>query len=413
MLGVLGLYGVPRAWHLLFFDASPVTSAGLLRGDQERLIALTLCLIALAVICFALGHRSHRAATFGRNLRFSLPDPDRVRVWPVALAIGTVGFAALGLLLYEIGGISYALNHQAEMPTLFKGKGLLVQLIRLTIVPVGLLFRKPGTSRIRIIAWVIMVLAVSGLAVLGRRSFILEAFAYPILLYHLCVRPLPVRWILSLGPPLAIAVVGISYVRSIGLANLASAFRLLRDYPKLLSHFVFGSSGEFSIFDSLAILVRDVPHSFPYSYGLSYLRIPFMLIPRSLWYDKPVTLPVEITEHYLPFIKAGWPPTIIGELYVAGGCFAVAIGMFLWGSFCRAGWEWHKRHPGVGNATFYIMFCELVFDATRVGDASRSVLSFAIVTGFFILAFSLAAPQSSPDALERNRFMQVSDRQDG
>lgn len=399
-LWALGMYAIPRVAFLLGAGESPLTSGGLVRDAQLVLIAKTTLLIAAAIGAFAIGHRSRRGAAAGGQARFSVPEPDPVRVWFVALATAAVGFGSLYWLIHTIGGVRFVIAHQAQLELYLQGKGALMTLSHLVLVPIGLLFLHPATRRMRVTPWLLGALALGSYSILGRRSFVVAAIAYPALLFHLCVHRIKLRYVIAMGIPAAASVVALSFVRMMGTVRLGAALQIMKGHAGLLSHFVLGSSGEFALFDALSILVRDVPDVFPYSYGATFLRVPFQLVPRGLWVDKPVTLGEVVVSRYLPQVKTGYPPFAVGELYAAGGVFAVLIGMVLFGMLCRAVWEWHRRHRGgVGNAVVYIAFINFVFDFTRVGDPSRTLQTFAFGAMFFVIAFSIAAPRSAPSGL--------------
>jgi len=229
------------------------------------------------------------------------------------------------------------------------------------------------------------------------------ALSYPIVLYHLTLRRIPLRWMLPGGVIIGGLLFSFSFLRLIGIERLGKAAQVFMRQPESAVHFALGTTGELKIFDAATIVVRDVPEELPLNYGVTFLRIPWMVIPRRIWTDKPVTLGEVIVSRYLPQLNTGYPPTAIGEFYAAGGAFAVVLGFFGLGWLGRAGWEWRTRRPGVGNASIYLAFCFFVFDFTRVGDPSRTVWFFLIGAAFFTLAFSMAArPPQRTSVIQRS-----------
>lgn len=393
-LGVVSLYVLPRAAYLLWFGRAPLTSGGLPFNEQTSLIAETVTLSLVAVLAFMVGHRSRSAEAVATRLRFALPDPHPVRAVWIAAALGTVGLLALASLLRDVGGIAYALRHQFELGVLLEGKQPLFQLSRLLIVPTALLLVDAERERSRWWVWVIAVASALALFPLGRRSFILLALSYPIVLYHLTVRRVPLRWMLPGSAVLGCLLFSLSFVRLVGTDHLGKAVQVFLRQPESAVHFAFNATGELKIFDAATIVLRDVPEELRFNYGGTFVRIPWMIIPRRIWKDKPVTLGEIIVARYLPHIRTGYPPTAIGEFYTAGGAFAVTLGFFGLGWLGRAGWEWRRRHPGIGNASIYLAFCFFIFDFTRVGDPSRTFWVLIIGGGFFAVAFCIAAQPS-------------------
>ena len=393
-VGALGIYLLPRAAYLLWFGRAPLTSAGLTLTDQTALIAETLALSLVAILAFLAGHRAPSAEAVGGQFRFALPDPDPLRAIWIAAALGAVGLFALAFLLQGVGGLAYALRHQFELGELLQGKQAVSQLTRLLIVPSALLLVDPVRSRSRWWVWIVAVGSAVALFPLGRRSFIVLAVGYPFVLYHLTVRRIPVRWMLAAGAVLGAFLFSFSFLRLIGTKSLGKAVQVLLRQPESAVHFAFTATGDLKIFDAATIVVRDVPNELPFNYGTTFARVPWMILPRQIWVDKPVTLGEVLVAKYLPQLRTGYPPTAIGELYTAGGAFAVLLGFFGLGWLGRAGWEWHKRHPGIGDASVYLAFCFFVFDFTRVGDPSRTVWFLLLGWAFFTVAFCAAARPS-------------------
>jgi len=168
--------------------------------------------------------------------------------------------------------------------------------------------------------------------------------------------------------------------------------------PAAAAHFAFNASGELKVFDAASIVVRDTPSEITPNYGASFARVPWMIVPRRIWPEKPVTSGHFIIQRYLPHLRTAYPPTAVGEFYLAGGAFAVVLGFFGLGWVSRVGWEWHLHHHGVGNASIYLGFCAFGFDFTRVGDPSRTIWFFLIGASFLTVAFCIADRRFARDS---------------
>lgn len=396
VLSTIGFYFLTRAAYLLWFDRAPLTSAGLLPEEQSRLIARTLALGVVASVAFAAGHGARSASAACDRLQFSLPEANLRRAGWIAGSLGLVGLAALAYIIRSVGGISYALGHQYELSDLLKGKLILFEVSRLLIVPAVLLLIDPVQRRSRWWAWLIALGAALLLYPLGRRSFLALALGYPVALYHLTVRRIPLRWLLPGAVAAAAFLFTLGYVRLMRGDRLERVLTVLSRQPWIAVHFL-NASGELKVFDAATILVRDVPQDMSFTYGATFARVPWMMVPRTLWPDKPATLGNVIVSRYLPNLRAGYPPTAVGEFYAAAGPVAVLGGFLVLGWLARVGWEWRKRHPGIGNASAYLMLCFFMFDFTRVGDPSRTVWFFLLGLTFFTTAFCLSAkPLGNP-----------------
>ncbi|MDP3938144.1 MAG: hypothetical protein Q8R92_08400 [Deltaproteobacteria bacterium] len=394
-LGVIGLYVLPRAAYLLWFGRAPLTSGALTLNDQTALIGETVALSTAGVLAFVAGHGARSAKAVAQRLRFTLPNPDPVRAIWIAGGLGAIGVLALALLLHAGGGLVYALGHQVELGFRLQGKQPLFQLARLLMVPTALLLVDPVRGRTRSWVWVAAFATALALFPLGRRSFLVLAIAYPIVLYHLTIRPIRVARMLFGLLALGTLLFSYNFIRLLGPERLVRAVQVFLRQPQAAVHFAFSATGELKIFDAATIVVRDVPQELPLNHGVTFVRVPWMIIPRRIWTDKPVTLGEVIVSRYLPELgRTGYPPMAIGELYAAGGPFAVVLGFFGLGWFGRIGWEWRQHRRGVGDATLYLAFCFFIFDFTRVGDPSRTIW-FSLIGGvFFTVAFCISARPS-------------------
>ena len=398
-LTTVALYVLPRPAYLLWFNRAPLTSGGLLLEDQHLLIATTLVVYLVGVGAFLIGHSRSSAATIAGHISFSLPEPHKKRAYFVSVVAMVVGGAALFDVLTSVGGPAYALRHQYEMSNLLGGKQPLLQLTRLLILPIALMLvrRSPNSPQSsRPLVWLFAIVVAIALFPLGRRSLVVLALAYPVALYHLEVRPIPIRWLVLGVLATAPVISSLSYLRGFGSSHLNQAASVFRQHPASAMHFAFNATGELKVFDATTIVVRDVPDEMDYTAGRTFARVPFMVIPRRLWANKPVTLGEVIVARNLPHLQTGYPPSAVGEFYAAAGPFAVVLGCFCLGWVARLGWEWSRRHQGVGNASVYLAFCFFIFDFTRVGDPSRTIWGLIIGATSLTLAFCTSAGTGTP-----------------
>jgi hypothetical protein len=391
-LATLAFYVLPRAAYLLTFDRSPLTSGGLLPEERVALIGTTIATTLGGAVAFLWGHRSASAAGIGRLVRFDLPNPTLARAAWVGLALTVTGFGALLFLLQSLGSIRYALEHQSEVTTLLAGKQALFQLALLPLIACTLLLVDDKRHVTRWWAWTLPAITLIALFPFGLRAYILMAVGIPLALYHLTIRRIRARWLFLGGVIGTFALFSLNYFRVLGPDRFAQAAGVFVRNPDRALHFTFNTSGELKIFDAASIVIRDTPSELAYNYGATFAVVPWMIIPRRIWPEKPITSGHAIVQRYLPQIKTGYPPLAVGEFYMAGGVFAVLAGFWCLGWLGRCAWEWHRRHPGAGNSTAYLAFCFFVLDFTRVGDPSRTVWLFIVAASFITFAFCLSAP---------------------
>ena len=303
-----------------------------------------------------------------------------------------MGAVVLGYLFAQLGSIPYALGHQEDVNLMLQGKqALLFQLARLVIVAVVLLLVRPATGTSRPWVWLLAAGITLVFLPFGSRALVLLSVLTPLALYHLVVRPIRMRWLIAGGAVASLGFFTLGVTRLLNARRLEQAGRVFIQRPVSVVHFGFNAVGEFKIFDAATIVVRDVPRVIPYNYGVTFARVPWMIVPRRLWVDKPVTSGRIIVRKYLPNLRTAYPPTAIGELFSAGGWLAVSIGFFGLGWISRVVWEWHKGHRGSGNAGAYLLYCFFVFDFIRVGDPSRTIWFLVIGVVMTAAAFWSAA----------------------
>jgi len=269
---------------------------------------------------------------------------------------------------------------------LLEGKQSLFQLSRLLVIAVILLLVDPESGKSRWWVWLLAAGVTLAYLPFGYRVLILLAAASPLALYHLTVRHLRLRLVIPSAVVAGAVLFGLGFARLLSARSVEQAVATFSKHPLAAVHFVFNAAGELKIFDATSIVVRDVPRVIPYNYGETFVRVPWMIVPRRLWREKPMTSGHLIVQHYLPNLRTAYPPMAIGEFFAGGGWLGVLVGFFCIGWVSRAVWEWRRRHAGVGNASVYLLYCFFVFDFTRVGDPARTIwflLIGASMTAFF------------------------------
>ncbi len=341
----LAVYFLPRAAYLLLFGRAPLTSGGLPPQDQWLLIRNTLALGTVAISAFILGHGAPSARLAAQRLQFSLPEADLDRAVWIATGLGLVGLAALAYIIRAVGGVSSLLKHQYELTYLLKGKLVLFDLCRLLTVPTVLLLIDPARHRSRWWGWVVATGVAALVYTIGHRALLALALGYPIALYHLTVRRIRFRWQVIGATVVAGMLLSLGYLRQVPADRLGHVLTVLSRKPAVAIH-ALNATGEFKVFDAATILVRDVPQDFPYTYGSTFVRIPWMVVPRALWADKPSTLGNVIVQRYLHSARAGFPPSAVGEFYAAAGPFAVLLGFLGLGWVAPRAWGIRAEQRG-------------------------------------------------------------------
>ena len=397
-LAAIGLYIIPRAAYLLWFDRAPLTSVGLAQPQQVALITRTTLASVVAAVGLVVGHRAHSAIRSGKRIGFSVPVSDPTRVLWIGGGAAVIGSVVATYLLSSLGSLGYALQHQYEISLQLEGKQSLLQLTRLLVVAVTLLLVDPVSGKSRWWVWLVAVGTTLLFLLFGYRALVLLAAGSPVALYHLVVRRLRLSWVLTGATVVGVTLFAMGFVRLLTARQIEKAVATFTKHPVAAVHFAFNAVGEWKVFDATSIIVRDVPEVIPYNFGETFARTPWMIIPRGLWPEKPVTTGRVIVQRYLPNLQTAYPPMAIGELFAAGGWLGVLVGFGGLGWVSRMAWEWHRRRSGSGNASVYLLYCFFVFDFIRVGDPSRTIWFFLIGATMTAFVFAISAPSARPSA---------------
>jgi hypothetical protein len=115
-----------------------------------------------------------------------------------------------------------------------------------------------------------------------------------------------------------------SDVDRISFTQVLAALGRAKDYSEtrgFVSTFVLGLN-RMSDLESISEIYRNVPEIHPYLEGETYERIPYSLIPRALWPDKPVLL-TGVNEWFFQHEGGTSPITVMGEGYLNYGWLGV------------------------------------------------------------------------------------------
>ncbi len=101
----------------------------------------------------------------------------------------------------------------------------------------------------------------------------------------------------------------------------------------------FSSNGDYTAFDVFVSVLSHKQEFYPF--GLSFLYIPFHLIPRFIWSNKPIAGSLTDDSFNLAFqagkfVSIPYTPGIVGQYYLEGGIFFMFILIALTAYFCRS-----------------------------------------------------------------------------
>lgn len=306
-----------RHYNIFYYPYRPPHSVAYLN------LALGLSWLSLGL--FYAGFYSRLGA--GLAARLPAVDPDQ---WDTRRVLWVGGlFSVLGLAFYYLymrscGGVFYYLTHLGRRAQISAGSH---------VWEVGVFFL-PATSILWMVyywglappkrLWLGLVvghalLSSAVMASLGARSRFMIIFVVAFGLRHYLVRPVKGRWMLCFaGLMFVLAISYVAYRRSASLKGFqAEAFqKRVQTLATNLYDFAIMTQQIDSI-DLFAGLVAAVPDRLEPRYGSTYLVGWGLLVPQSLWPEKPRSPGIDVRE-------------AVGHRWQSHGIGATALGEAYW-----------------------------------------------------------------------------------
>lgn len=331
---VVAIIGLRMLHHVFFFD-SGVTFLNRVVSASE-LVEASAVILLLALVAAVSATASAARLSRPIPLRESLPaaeTSDR-RVWTTLTVMLVLGLGAWLVGLADAGA-SYveAALHPKGRTEYWAGKGYLEGVIRL--VPTAMLtfvWWSRSKSASPWTAWVtLVVLTIVVMATFGQRSRLLYPLLGLVVLVHHLELKLKWRQAVAVLAMLLVLLGGYSAFRRASVEAAAESAASSSILPATgIADVSHQFTKAFLPLDGLVMLVSsDVPNY----WGGTYLYVFFQAVPRILA-DRPEYTSVgrTVTKEVFPRIKAGIPPTFIGELYLNFGFWGSLIGCSLIGA---------------------------------------------------------------------------------
>jgi oligosaccharide repeat unit polymerase len=321
-----------------------------LRGDSVSeiatgpAIAKAFAITVISTILFLLGYR----AQTGVRAASALPiigqiSLKRLRSITILLVIAVLLW--FGSFLISIGGLGIFLaTGYSDIYELDLGKEYLSY--SLNVIPACVLLLFHLANRARSIAyWIGAGLAAAGalfLLVSGSRRRLMITLLLSLLVYfHYAVRRVSTRTLLGLGVLAAVLVSSLGVLRAMPLDQLASrhTVEFLSDQSPSQLFYAFLETGEPAAdFETCPFLIQQISNGMSYQWGKTYFEAPLILIPRSLYPNRPLTASQWFTDKFFPEVAkdlGGRPLFFLGEAYLNFGIVGPLVLMFLVGLVCR------------------------------------------------------------------------------
>lgn len=411
-IGIIGLYGL---WffflaplvHVWFDYWMPFT--GITPPQEWReWVGVWSLLNFVGLIAF---NFTRRVPVRKQNIGSSLWVIDNRIFWPILL-IGLLFTAGLQIAIYyQFGGISgYVTTYEAQAVQSFRGWGIWFALSEsfplLFFVAYALLGQKGKILRKPIFVWLVFLLFLlfkilfGGLR--GSRSEVIFSLFWAVGVVHFVLRPVSKKSIYLLLLFLVVFMYFYGFYKGAGreVAALLSGTVSLTDLEQRTRR------------DELAVLLGDLSRTdiqafllyriisvrdYEYSWGRTYIGALSLLIPRSLWPDRPATKVKEGTEaqygagSYVPDIfQSSKVYGLAGETMLNFTPLAIPMGFAFWGLVVRYVRHFlstlDRRDPRLLIAPWLVLFCSVAF---LIGDSDNLVFFVIknIAPLFFIIWF--------------------------
>jgi hypothetical protein len=137
-------------------------------------------------------------------------------------------------------------------------------------------------------------------------------------------------------------------------------------------------------FAAQAVLFKEFPENHDYLLGQSWLAIAVTPIPRWLWPSKGQYFQWRDTTVIPRLVGAPIPVGYLGLLYINFSWFGIVIGMFLWGVFHRALYDWLRVDPTNPSRVLFYTMMLLFFAPTMLGISAS--LQY-VLTSYVIIRY--------------------------
>jgi oligosaccharide repeat unit polymerase len=334
------------AWPFAFFD-------------KTKSVINAICIYTGVALMFIIGF-NRATAKNSKSTVIKIDDKNFVSRF---MFLTTIGFFSFFLIIYFIGGFSNILQGASDRTRAFAGlQGLFLVLNILISVAIGwyvrILNRQRSLSE-KVLFVLYTLLAVGITAVQGQKSTIFIAIAAMAVIYNCKVRRIRIQTII-IGVVVMFIVLMAYHVYKQEYLVLGRVVSISEGSQFWSSTYDFLNSqvfGNFMQLQTMSVLLEGMPVPLEYQYGYTYVAGLLLLVPRSIFPDKPLPSTGIFTEAFWP---AAWrdlgttlPPGVFGEAYMNFGVYG-AIGAGLIAGYVMG--RVHKRYKQNPNSDMALVY---------------------------------------------------------
>lgn len=391
LLGVL----MPAGSFLRFDDSfSKVWPFGFFEKNETVFRALSI--YAGVTLTFLLGYRIATSKFVPVN---SVGIDDRTFARRAA-ALAAFGFITFFVIVYFIGGFDQILTGASDRTRAFAGlQGLFLALNVLISVSIVwyiriLNQRRSFAEKVFFVFYTAMSLGI--IALQGQKSTLFITIAAMAIIYNCKFKRIRIQTIVFGVVSLFVLLMAYhiykqEYLVLGRVVSISGGTQFWSSVYDFLNSQIFGN---FMQLQTMSVLIEGTPLPLDYQYGYTYWAGLLMLVPRSIFPDKPLPSTGIFTEAFWP---AAWrdlgttlPPGLFGEAYMNFGAYGAIFAGLLFGYVMG---RCHASYKKNGNSDMVLIYYSIMvasilhFFRGELASVTYLVLSIALPCRLFMTNF--------------------------
>jgi oligosaccharide repeat unit polymerase len=309
----------------------------------------------------------------------------------------SIGLSAFILTLYLVGGVGYLLSGASDRTRAFAGlNGVLIltnTLLAVSIVWFVKLAKNRSATSEKIIFFIYFILSTAIIALQGQKSNLFIAISSIAIIFCFKIRrvSLPTIVIGTLTLFTALMVYQLFKQEYLVLGRVVSLGSGEQFWDTVYDYLNKQFFGNFMQLQTMSVLLEGMPIPLEFQYGKTYLSGVLLLVPRSLFPDKPLPTAGIFTEAFWP---AMWqeqgttlPTGLFGEAYMNFGVIGACAMAYIFGSVLGKLHSHAKQNPFDDlSLLYYAVGCASILHFFRgeLFSVLYLVLSIALPCRLFV-----------------------------
>lgn len=361
--------------------------------EKNRTVLQAVFIYAGVTFAFFFGYRLAKSKTAPVN-NTKIDDNTFISR---ATAMASIGFVTFFIIVYSIGGFSAILSGASDRTRAFAGlQGLFLALNVLISVSIVWYIRILNDRRSfseKTLFLIYTTISLGIIALQGQKSTLFIMIAAMAVIYNCRFKKIRLQTIIA-GVVVLFILLMVYHIykqeylvlgRVVSISGGAQFWSSVYDF---LNSQIFGN---FMQLQTMAVLIEGTPLPLNYQYGYTYWAGLLMLVPRSIFPDKPLPSTGIFTEAFWP---AAWrelgttlPPGLFGEAYMNFGVVGAISSGLIFGYFMgrfHANYE-HNKNSDIVLVYYAILVASILhFFRGELASVTYLVLSIALPCRLFM-----------------------------